>query len=197
MGFGWATQLKPILFCFKRTEREEGEHTVERACPPSFQALVIPMAFAAVLYSEAWSPMLTWAAELEYEPDVILVMKDQAFHVVKGGAPEGDPPPPRFYLVAGEDIILMLRNEDYVAHEFVSPLFHRVEFRFSGEASIVYTHTATGVRVDPGETVTLRFELPEGSSDLFSFWCNVHGKLHGDPMRGEIFVLAPKKETSH
>ena len=146
--------------------------------PQSFHALVIPMAFAAVLYGEGWSPMRTWATELEYDPDVILVMKDQAFHVLKGGAPEGDVPPPRFYLVAGEDIILMLRNEDRLAHEFVSPLFQRVEFRFSGEATIVYTHTATGVRVDPGETVTLRFELPEGKTHSYTrSQVRVRGKL--------------------
>jgi hypothetical protein len=150
-----------------------------------------------VLYGEALIPVLPLAAELEYEPDVILVMKDQAFHVVKGEAPGRDSQHPGFYLVAGGDIILMVRNEDRVAHEFVSPLFHQVEFRFSGEATLVYTHTATGVRVDPGESVTLRFDLPDGSADLFSFWCNVHGKLHGDRMRGEIFVLEPKKETSH
>lgn len=156
------------------------------------------MALAAVLLDVAGTSVRTQAAELEYEPDVILIMKDQAFHVVKGGATGGDPRHPSFSLVAGEDIILMLRNEDRVAHEFVSPLFHRVEFRFSGEATLVYTHTATGVRVDPGETITLRFELPaEPSSDLFHFWCNVHGKILGDPMRGEIFVLEPKKETSY
>ncbi len=178
---------------------------MERGVPHPFHACVISVALAVVLLGSAGPSELTQvappdptqAAEFEYEPDVILVMKDQTFHVVKGAAMKGEPQRPSFSLVAGGDAVILLRNEDRVAHEFVSPLFHRVEFQFSGKATIVYTHTATGVRIDPGESVILRFELPERSSELFSFWCNVHGKLHGDPMRGEIFVLEPTKEISH
>ena len=69
----------------------------------------------------------------------------------------------------------------------------KVEFQFWGRATLVYTYTANGLRIDPGETVGLRFDLPKDfSGELFKFWCNVHGKLHGDVLQGEIFVVKPK-----
>jgi hypothetical protein len=101
-------------------------------------------------------------------------------------------------LSPGEDITLELRNEDKLPHEFVSPLFGQVEFQFWGKATLVYTYTATGIRVEPGETVGLRFELPKDfSGKQFKFWCNVHGKLHNDALQGEIFVVKSKQGRSH
>lgn len=142
-------------------------------------------------------PPVTQAAEPEYDPDVIIVMKDQTFRVIKGEGVGGDPKDPRFSLVPGEDIVLMLKNEDRLAHEFVSPLFQHVDLQFSGRATLVYTHTASGLRVDPGETVTLRFDIPaDASYDLFHFWCNLHGRIYGDSMRGEIFILEARKAAS-
>lgn len=123
------------------------------------------------------------------EPDAIIVMKEKSFHVVKGAKTQEKVTDPHFSLRAGEDILLVLRNEDKLAHEFVSPLFRKVDLEFSGKASIIYTHTAAGVRVEPGQTLSLRFWLPERFYDFFYFWCDVHGKLHGDKMRGEIFIL--------
>ena len=136
---------------------------------------------------------LAQAEEPEYEPDVILVIKEKAFHMVKGKSAGENSLHPAFSLTAGEDIILELRNEDSLPHEFVSPLFAKVEFQFWGKATLVYTYTANGIRIDPGERVALRFELPKDfSGDLFKFWCNVHGKLHGDVLQGEMFVVKPK-----
>jgi len=151
----------------------------------------------AVLWAGRCPGVPAQPAEPEYDPDVIVVMKDQAFHVEKGEGAGADPPGPRFSLVPGENIVLMLRNEDRVAHEFVSALFQHVDLQFAGRATLVYTHTASGLRVDPGETVILRFEIPtEPAYDLFHFWCNLHGKLYGDAMRGEVFILQPKKAAS-
>ena len=137
---------------------------------------------------------LAEAVEREYdEPDVILVIKEKAFHMVKG-TPLADQGHSAFSLSSGEEITLELRNEDHVPHEFVSPLFAKVEFQFWGKATLVYTYTANGIRIDPGETVALRFELPKDfAGDLFKFWCNLHGKLHGDVLQGEIFVVKPKQ----
>lgn len=136
---------------------------------------------------------LAEALEREYEPDVILVIKEKAFHMVKGN-PLTDHGHAAFSLSSGEEITLELRNEDHVPHEFVSPLFAKVEFQFWGKATLVYTYTANGIRIDPGETVALRFELPKDfAGDLFKFWCNLHGKLHGDVLQGEIFVVKPKR----
>jgi len=131
--------------------------------------------------------------ELPYEPDVVLVMKDKGFHVIKG-AQKGNPlPNPAFSLPAGRDIVIQLYNEDEVAHEFVSPLLMKAEdLQISGRATIVYTITAFGVRVEPKDSVMLRFDIPDAGFDKFHFWCNIHGKFVDDTMRGEIFILQAK-----
>jgi len=134
--------------------------------------------------------------ELLYEPDVVVVMKNKAFQVVKGGPLENSLPTPAFSLPAGMDLAILLRNEDEVAHEFVSPLLMKAEdIEISGHATIVYTLTAFGVRVEPRDRVMLRFIVPEASVDRFHFWCNLHGKLLNDTMRGEIFILDAKQSS--
>jgi hypothetical protein len=191
MAHGW-----PCVTGSAREGRTESRRA--RAGPSRSLALVIrPMVLAVVVSGWAWAAVLIQAAELEYEPDVILVIKEKAFHVVKGNAAGKDSPHLGFSLSPGEDITLELRNEDRVPHEFVSPLFTLVEFQFWGKATLVYTYTATGIRIEPGETVALRFELPKDfSGKQFKFWCNVHGKLHGDALQGEIFVVKSKPRTS-
>ncbi|HEU5408574.1 MAG TPA: hypothetical protein VFU48_12455, partial [Nitrospira sp.] len=82
------------------------------------------------------------------------------------------------------------------AHEFVSPLLMKAEdLEISGRATIVYTLTAFGVRVEPSDRVMLRFSVPEASVDRFHFWCNLHGKLLSDTMRGEIFIVDAKQSS--
>jgi hypothetical protein len=133
------------------------------------------------------------AEEMLYEPDVIVVMKDKTFQVIKGGPLENSVSNPAFSLPVGMDLAVLLRNEDEVAHEFVSPLLMKAEdMEISGRATIVYTLTAFGVRVEPSDRVMLRFSVPEASFDRFHFWCNLHGKLLSDAMRGEIFILDTK-----
>lgn len=136
------------------------------------------------------------AEEMQYDPDVVLVMKNKAFQVIKGAQPGSPLSNPAFSLQAGMDLVILLRNEDEVAHEFVSPLLLKAEdLQISGRATIVYTLTAFGVRVEPKDSVTLRFEIPDASFDRFHFWCNIHGKLLDDPMRGEIFILDAKQSS--
>ena len=133
------------------------------------------------------------AEELLYDPDVVLVMKDKYFHVIKGAQPGNPSPNPAFSLPAGRDLVILLRNEDNVAHEFVSPLLLKAEdLQLSGRATLVYTITAVGVRVEPRDSVTLRFDIPDAGFDQFHFWCNIHGKFADDSMRGEIFILHEK-----
>jgi uncharacterized cupredoxin-like copper-binding protein len=152
-------------------------------------ALVIPLAAMLAIGG------ISSAEESLYDPDVVLVMKDKGFHVTRGAQPGNPLPNPAFSLPAGRDIVIQLRNEDEVAHEFVSPLLMKAEdLQISGRATIVYTHTAFGVRVEPKESVMLRFDIPEAGFDQFHFWCNIHGKLLGDTMRGEIFILHEKKQ---
>lgn len=136
------------------------------------------------------------AEESLYDPDVVLVMRDKGFHVIKGAQPGNPLPNPAFSLQAGRDIIIQLRNEDNVAHEFVSPLLLKAEdLQLSGRATIVYTLTAVGVRVEPRDSVMLRFDIPDAGFDQFHFWCNIHGKFVDDTMRGEIFILRAKPSS--
>ena len=136
------------------------------------------------------------AEELLYEPDVVVVMKDKAFQVIKGGQLENSVTNPAFSLPVGMDLVILLRNEDEVAHEFVSPLLMKAEdLEISGRATIVYTLTAFGVRVEPRDRVMLRFSVPDASFDRFHFWCNLHGKLLSDTMRGEIFIVDAKPSS--
>ncbi len=130
---------------------------------------------------------VTLAQGLEETPDVVLIMKDKLFHILKGS--ELGKSQPTFSLAPKRDVVVLLRNEDDVAHEFVSPLLQKVDLQISGKATMVYTLTAAGVRVDPRESVALRFDVPDAGYDQFHFWCNVHGKLLDDSMRGEIFIV--------
>jgi hypothetical protein len=136
------------------------------------------------------------AEELLYDPDVVLVMKDKTFQVINGAPPGDSALNPAFSLPVGMDLVILLRNDDDVAHEFVSPLLVKAEdLEISGRATIVYTLTAFGVRVEPRDRVMLRFSVPEANFDRFHFWCNLHGKLLSDTMRGEIFILDTKQSS--
>jgi hypothetical protein len=130
--------------------------------------------------------------------DVAIDISEKAFHVTKGATERG------FTLIAGTPTVIQLRNRDLVAHEFMSTLFRDVPFRISGNATLVKTARATGVRVDPGQTVTLEFNAPMGKADQYGtvesiydvFWCNVHGKEHGQKMRAELVVIETRGDFS-
>lgn len=123
--------------------------------------------------------------------DVMIDISEKTFQITKGGTSRG------FALVAGMPAVIQLRNQDLVAHEFVSTMFRDVPFRISGNATVVRTARASGVRIDPGQTVTFEFTAPLAKVDQYGdretsfdvFWCNVHGKEHGQPMRGELVVV--------
>jgi hypothetical protein len=136
------------------------------------------------------------AAGAESKVDVAIEISEKAFHITKGGTDRG------FTLIAGMPTVIQFRNRDLVAHEFVSTLFRDVPFRISGNATVVKTARATGVRIDPGQTVTLEFDAPLAQADEYGavassydvFWCNVHGKEHGQKMRGEVLVVETRGE---
>jgi hypothetical protein len=131
------------------------------------------------------------------EVDVAIDISEKAFHVTKGATERG------FTLISGMPTVLQLRNRDLVAHEFMTTLFRDVPFRISGNATLVKTARATGVRVDPGQTVTLEFNAPVAKDDQYGgtessydvFWCNIHGKEHGHKMRGELLIIETRGET--
>lgn len=122
-----------------------------------------------------------------------VVMKEKAFHITKGETGNG------FLLVAGTHAAIRLRNEDNVAHEFVSTLLYDLPFQILGNGTFVKPSKAAGIRVDPGQAVTLAFDVPTDGKDYQNlyevFWCNIHGKEHGDKMRGEILIVDQRGET--
>ena len=171
---------------------------MNRSIPWRFPLGAMVVSLATIIIGPGERPAFSEDPELEalLEPDVIIVMKDKAFHVVKGGDPAGDP---LFAMEAGLDTEILLRNEDGVAHEFVSPFFMNVEVMLSGEATTVFTKDAVGFRVEGGKSVTIRFPSPhveEGAKIQKNlFWCNVHGKHPGDKMRGELVLMETKREA--
>jgi len=94
-------------------------------------AFVIPLALGL------GSAGISVAEELLDDPDVVIVMKDKYFHVIKGAQPGNPLPNPAFSLQVGRDLVILLRNEDEVAHDFVSPLLMKAEdLQISGRASL-------------------------------------------------------------
>jgi hypothetical protein len=70
-------------------------------------------------------------------------------------------------------------------------MLREVEINLRGNATTIWTKKAAGVRIDPGQVVEIGFTAPhsEDFKSLYEvFWCNVHGKEHGDQMRGELIV---------
>ncbi|OAI48898.1 hypothetical protein AYO43_03305 [Nitrospira sp. SCGC AG-212-E16] len=122
---------------------------------------------------------------------VAIEISEKSFHITKGATEKG------ITLMAGMPAAIQLHNKDLVAHEFMSTLFRDVPFRITGNATLVKTARASGVRVDPGQTVTLEFDAPLSKQDEYGaiestydvFWCNVHGKEHGQKMRGEMVII--------
>lgn len=171
---------------------------MKRSIPWSWPLVVMVLSLITVTIGMGEKTAFSEDPELEalLEPEVIIVMKDKAFHVVKGGDPAGDP---LFAMEAGLDTEILLRNEDDVAHEFVSPFFLNVEIMMSGEATTVYTKDAAGFRVEGGKSVTIRFPSPhvEKGAKIQKnlFWCNVHGKEPGDKMRGELVLMETKRKV--
>jgi hypothetical protein len=155
--------------------------------------VVAALAFAATASAgpvEDKAQPTVGGAELK-EVYVAIEISEKAFHITKGATEKG------ITLMAGMPAAIQLRNKDLVAHEFMSTLFRDVPFRISGNATLVKTARASGVRVDPGQTVTLEFNAPLAKEDQYGaiestydvFWCNVHGKEHGQKMRGELVII--------
>jgi hypothetical protein len=161
--------------------------------PPAYQAAnLISIPEVRDFWAKTAPPEPVAAREV----DVAIDISEKAFHFVKGGTEQG------FTLMAGMPAVIQLRNRDLVAHEFVSTLFRDVPFRISGNATLVKTARASGVRLDPGQIVTLEFTAPMAKPDQYGtvesmydvFWCNVHGKEHGQKMRGEVAIIETRGE---
>jgi hypothetical protein len=155
--------------------------------------VVVALAFAATASAgsvEDKTQVPVGGAGLK-EVYVAIEISEKSFHITKGATEKG------ITLMAGMPAAIQLHNKDLVAHEFMSTLFRDVPFRITGNATLVKTARASGVRVDPGQTVTLEFDAPLSKEDEYGaiestydvFWCNVHGKEHGQKMRGEMVII--------
>lgn len=115
-----------------------------------------------------------------------IFMRDGVYHVQNDGRLG-------FTLNAGEETTLILRNEDNVAHEFITPLFTRTEVQFSGNAVGLFGKEAAGFRLDPGKTLLLRFNPPHSEPFKTMYdvvWCNLHKKGDGEARDGELLLVA-------
>ncbi len=163
------------------------------AAAVTFLVLAVPAAAEPVADNETTAsarPQMIRSKNIE--PNAEVVMTGQTFQIAKGETAKG------FMLLAGTRADIVLRNEDTVAHEFVSPMLFNVPFALDGNGVFVKLPNAAGVRVDPGRVVRLTFDVPQDSKEFQNmyevFWCNVHGKQHGDKMRGEVLVVDHRGE---
>ena len=116
-----------------------------------------------------------------------IIMKNEGYHISSNGSSGGTAP--GFSLTAGEQTEVLLKNEDHVAHDFVSKMFNKMNVTMVGEATSIKVRGASGYRVMPGKSVVIKFVPPvseefEGGWDVF--WCSIHGKQN---MRGEVVVV--------
>ena len=88
--------------------------------------------------------------------DVEVIIREGGHPILKGQQAHGQV----LTLVAGEAIVLALRNEDNGPREFISPLFTRSEIHFVGRATGIFRKDAAGFRLNPGDTLTLQFTAP-------------------------------------
>lgn len=129
----------------------------------------------------------------EIESDVVIVMRDRAFHIIRGGI--NDHEQPFFQMQSGLDHMITIRNEDDVVHDFMSPLFDHIDVHFSGDATMVFAEEAAGFRIEPGQSATIRFsppQLPDNKQEVEElFWCNIHEHTPQDKKgKGQEHILA-------
>ena len=178
----WSEPNKP------RVALPINKHQLGEMAPHTYQAAnLISVSEVRDFWAKATPPEPFATSEV----DVVIDISEKTFHITKGGTARG------FSLMAGMPAVIKLLNRDLVAHEFMSTLFRDVPFRISGNATVVKTARASGLRIDPGQTVTLEFTAPVAKLDHYGdratiydvFWCNVHGKEHGQTMRGELAII--------
>ena len=167
-------------------------------CMSVISTVVVALAFAATASagSVEGKTQVPVGGAGSKEVYVAIEISEKSFHITKGATEKG------ITLMAGMPAAIQLHNRDLVAHEFMSTLFRDVPFRISGNATLVKTARAAGVRVDPGQMVTLEFDAPLSKEDEYGaiestydvFWCNVHGKEHGQKMRGEMVIIETRGE---
>ena len=122
--------------------------------------------------------------------DIEIVVREGGHPILKGHQTQGRV----LALVAGESIVIALRNEDTGPREFISPLFTRTEIHFAGRAVGIFRKEAAGFRLNPGDTLTLHFMAPySGFQRMYDLiWCGHDGKL-GTETQELVIVVTEQK----
>ena len=123
--------------------------------------------------------------------DVEIIIREGGHPILKGQQTHGQV----LTLVAGESIVLALRNEDIGPREFISPLFTRTEIHFVGRATGMFRKDAAGFRLNPGDTLTLQFMAPySGFHRMYDLiWCSHDGRPGTDAQELLIVMTEEKK----
>jgi hypothetical protein len=123
--------------------------------------------------------------------DVEIVVQEGGHPILKGPQTHGQ----MLTLVAGEPIVLALRNEDHSPREFISPLFTKTEIQFLGRATGIFRKDAAGFRVNPGDTLTLQFTAPvSGFRRMYDLiWCGHDGKP-GTEIQELLIIMTEEKQ---
>jgi hypothetical protein len=123
--------------------------------------------------------------------DVEIIIREGGHPILKGQQTHGQV----LTLVAGEAIVLALRNEDIGPREFISPLFTKTEIHFVGRATGIFRKDAAGFRLNPGDTLTLQFMAPySGFHRMYDLiWCSHDGKP-GTEAQELLIVMTEEKK---
>ena len=107
------------------------------------------------------APMPEPLRDPEPERRIEIAIRDHAYVLIK-------PLPIRM----GTPTVITIRNEDEVAHGFVSPMLVGVSARMEGDGVAVRTEDEEGFHVDPGKTLMIYF-TPDRLGTL-PFRCDIH-----------------------
>ena len=123
--------------------------------------------------------------------DVEVVIQEGGHPLLKGTHTHGQV----LMLVAGDPIVLVLRNEDSRPREFISALFTKTETHFVGRATGIFRKDAAGFRVSPGDTLTLEFTAPySGFRRMYDLiWCSHHEGQADSEMNDLLIVMTEEK----
>ena len=123
--------------------------------------------------------------------DVEIVIQEGGHPLLKGPRTNGQV----LTLVAGEPIVLALRNDDSSPREFISPLFTRTETHFVGRATGIFRKDAAGFRINPGDTLTLQFTAPySGFRRMYDLiWCSHRDGQAATEMNDLLIVMTEEK----
>jgi hypothetical protein len=125
--------------------------------------------------------------------DTEIVVQEGGHPILKGPQTRGQV----LTLVAGEPIVLALRNEDHSPREFISPLFTKTEIHFLGRATGIFRKDAAGFRLNPGDTLTLQFTAPfSGFHRMYDLiWCGHDGKPGMEVQ--ELLIIMTEDKQPH